>query len=131
MKKITNAIALTAIIEAMENMETPIHSEFSNSEIMEKLIAMRECIQRKSSAPRKPSAKQAENDLIRKQIMDVMADGVWRDISTIRDNAGMPIETTPQRVSGLLKPLIADGLLISKEIKRKKFYAIPESADAE
>lgn len=126
MKKLTNATALTTILNAMEKMEIPISSEYSNSEIMEKLIAIREGFIKKSSATRKPSAKQIENNDLRIKIMEVMSDGVLRNTSDIRDAMGFPTETTPQRIAGLIKPLVENGLLVAKEIKRKRFYSIPD-----
>lgn len=131
MKKITNTVALSAVIAALSAMSTPIHAEYSNSEILEKLENMRASVEKKSSATRQPTEKQKENELLRVHIMEIMEDGILRNIADIRDALGLPETTTPQRISGLVKPLVTNGQLVSKVIKRKTFYGIPSAVDGE
>lgn len=131
MKKITNTVALSAVIAALSAMSTPIHAEYSNSEILEKLENMRASVEKKSSATRQPTEKQKENELLRVHIMEIMEDGILRNIADIRDALGLPETTTPQRISGLVKPLVTNGQLVSKVIKRKTFYGIPSTVDGE
>lgn len=131
MKKITNVSALEAVISLVLDAPHNVMPEFSNEELVEKLQTMQATFAKKNSTARKPSAQQVENDRLRAQIMELMADGILRNTSDIRDGLGLPNETTPQRISGLLKPLVADGQLVSQEIKRKKFYSIPGDAATE
>lgn len=125
MKKITNANALNAAITALSTLSAPISQEFTNKEILEKLLTMLESTQRKNSGERKPTSAQIENDRIRNEILQKMADGVLRTTSDVRDLMGMAVETTPQRIAGLLRPLVDEGKLVKHTIKRKVYYSIP------
>lgn len=131
MKKITNISVLEAMISLVMDSPRNVMQDFSNDEVVEKLQTMQASFKKKSVGSRKPSSAQVENERLRNAIMEMMADGILRNTADIRDELHLPVETTPQRISGLLKPLVADGRLISKEIKKKKFYGIPDAVESE
>lgn len=125
MKKLTNVATLEAMINLVVNASTNVMDEFTNDEVIEKLTAMQNAFTKKNSGNRKPSSAQAENDRIRSQLMEAMADGVLRTTSDIRDSLSLPVETTPQRIAGLVRPLVDEGKLVKHTIKRKVYYSIP------
>lgn len=131
MKKITNVSALEAVINMVMESSCNVMQDFSNDELIEKLQTMQTTFTKKNTSSRKPTAQQVENDRLRGEIMNLMQDGVVRNSADIRDGIGLPVETTPQRIAGLIKPLVVSHQLITHEIKRKRFYSIPGVEPAE
>ena len=89
--------------------------------VIERLTELSTSLQKKNSGVRKKTAAQEQNDLLRDSIVQILSDGVMRNISDLRDALGLPSDTTPQRITGLLRPLVEDGVVKSVEIKRKRF----------
>ena len=97
--------------------------------VIERLTELSTSLQKKNSGVRKKTAAQEQNDLLRDSIVQILSDGVMRNISDLRDALGLPSDTTPQRITGLLRPLVEDGVVKSVEIKRKRCYTLAEISD--
>ena len=92
------------------------------SDVVEKLEKMKEQAIKKNTAPRKPSAKQVENDAIRAEILDFLRNA--DQPATIADiKAGVPelADATSQRVSGLLRALYM-GAMVTKFVDKRVTY---------
>ena len=75
--------------------------------VIDKLNHMKEQAMKKSNTPRKPSAKQAENDAIREEIMSFLREvNAPKRISEICEGVPALHDASSQKVSGLLRPLI-------------------------
>lgn len=119
--KMTTVMALDYVLDNYGGMDDfPV-------EVKEKLLKMKEQAVKKNTAPRKPSAKQMENDAVREQIMDFLreADSPKR-ISEIC--AGVPAlnDATSQRVSGLLRTLFLNGMVDKFVDKRVTYFKVME-----
>lgn len=130
MTKMTNVKVLTALRSMVETSTTPVMEGFENTAVIEKIDAMVASLQKKSSTgSRKKSAAQIENEGFRNQILSLLADGVMRSVADIKAALGLPDDTTPQRVTGIMRPALLDGSIQSKTIKGKKFYFIADAAE--
>lgn len=99
--------------------------------VLERMSDLRESLVKKNAGERKETPLQKENNDLREKVLEILADGVMRNTDDLKVALGLPVETTPQRVAGILRPLVASGAVESKEIKRKRFYFISAEADAE
>lgn len=132
MTKMTNVKVLTALRSMVETSPVPVMDGFDNNAVLEKIDAMVASLQKKSSSgSRKKSAAQLENENLRSQIINLLSDGVARSVADIKSAMGMPEDTTPQRVTGIMRPALLDGSIQSKTIKGKKFYFVPELVGVE
>lgn len=97
------------------------------ADVREKLEHMKAQAEKKNTAPRKPSAKQMENDEVRSQILDFLREsGSPKRISEIC--AGVPAlnDATSQRVSGLLRTLFLNGMVDKFVDKRVTYFKVME-----
>lgn len=100
----------------------------NETELRDKLTAMIEIVARKSDAPRKPSAKQVENDEIRIKILDFLLEDTSKGFRISEICAAVPEleDASSQRVSGLLRPLILHGRVTKFVDKRASYFqALP------
>ena len=94
-------------------------------EIREKLEKMKEQAEKKNSAPRKPSAKQVENDDLRIKILDFLIEASEpKRISEICENVPELEDASSQKVSGLLRPLILHGRVEKFTDKRMTYFKV-------
>lgn len=124
MKKMTNVAVLGAVAALVADTSAPIMEGFTNGEVLEKLSAMAEAFQKKNGH-RKPSATMQENENLRNQILDLLSDGVMRNNADLKAALNLPEDTTPQKISGIMRPALLDGSIASKTVKGKKFYYLP------
>lgn len=115
MEKITYASALSFVIT---NCDMP-------SEVKEKLSALAESIAKRNSAKSdKPTKKQTENASVKAEIVSAMAElGKPSTISQIVKALGKE-DITNQRVSALVRQLIADGVVVRTEEKRVAYFSL-------
>ena len=83
-----------------------------------------ELLDKKNSAEKKPTAQQTANDGIKVAILDNMAEGVKYTITDIIKTVPECAELTNQRVSALIRQLIADGQVVRTEEKRKAYFSL-------
>lgn len=100
--------------------------------VLDRLAKLRTSLVKKNSGTRKKTPLQEQNEQLREQVIEILSDGIMRNVADLKEALNLPVETTPQRVAGILRPMIEDGTIISKEIKRKRFYTLSAAeTDAE
>ena len=82
-----------------------------------------ELLDRKNTAEKKPTAQQVANDGIKTAILNGMETNRLYTITEMIKEIPECAELTNQRVSALLRQLIADGKVIRTEDKRKAFFS--------
>lgn len=116
--KMTTVMALDYVLDNYGGMDDfPV-------EVKEKLLKMKEQAVKKNTAPRKPSAKQAENDAVRAEILDFLREDADRGFRISEICAGVPAlnDATSQRVSGLLRTLYLNGMVDKYVDKRITYF---------
>lgn len=112
MTKMTYATAIDFAINAIDN-----------EEVIEKLSALKAQLVKKSSAERKPTATQRENVGFKEAIVSALGDGKYT-ITDIMKSVPEVSALSNQRVSALVRQLVADGVLVREEIKRKAYFSL-------
>lgn len=82
-----------------------------------------ELLDRKNSGEHKPTAKQTENEGVKSAIYDEMEEGVAYTISEMIKALPSCADLTNQRVSALVRQMIADGKVSRTEEKRKAYFS--------
>lgn len=83
-----------------------------------------ELLEKKNSAEKKPTAQQSENNGIKDAIVNGMAPQRNYTITDIIKEVPECAELTNQRVSALIRQLIADGKVERFEEKRKAYFRV-------
>lgn len=134
MTNITNRIALSAVIASLSDSYTYDHvttdkeglkttTTFTASEIKEKLSKMIEQLDKKASAPKKPTAKQTESAEQATKVLELLRQaGKAVTVSELiemfpAELAGM----SNQKVASLLRSML-DGAVVRTEEKRKAYF---------
>ena len=120
--KMTNKRALEYVLE---NCNVP-------AEVAEKLTAMIASLEKRSSSTtRKPTTKQTENAGLRDAIYGYLLNsGAKVTCTELTKSLEVLDGMNNQRVSALLRPLVADGLVLKDTVKGKSvFYALPLDTD--
>ena len=112
-----------------EALDVAIAIEGLDKEVVDKLVALKASIEKKSTN-RKPSKNQVENEGLCVKVLAVLADmaegAVASDIIKASDEFnGM---STP-KMTALLKKLVEDGKATREEIGRKAIYKIATVAE--
>lgn len=118
--KITYKSALTAVIEGRK----PTDAE------MEKLIALRASIEKKSGADRKPNATQIANEGLKGAIYDYMVGQPTRlfTVTEVIKEVAAVNGMSNQKVSALLRGMVEDGTATKTQDKRKSYFQAVEDA---
>ena len=111
MTKLTYAQALEVAINSV-----------SDEAIVEKLKALKVSIEKKNSAKgeKKPTATQKENVGIKDAILEILAEGTALTVTEIVK--ALDGDFTNQKVSALVRQLVADGKVERFEEKRKAYF---------
>lgn len=113
-KKMTKADFFKQIL-ANYNL-TEDEQDFINHEL--------ELLAKKNSAEKKPTAVQVANDGIKTDILDGMVEGTLYTITDLIKTIPALADLTNQRVSALIRQLIADGKVERIEEKRKAYFRL-------
>lgn len=107
-----------------ENFETllTIPAVAENAALVAFINHELELLAKKNSAEHKPTAKQNENASIKSAIVDEMEDNRLYTISEMIKEFPSCAEFTNQRVSALVRQLVADGKVERIEEKRKAYF---------
>jgi len=111
MTKMTYAVALDVAINAV-----------ADEAVKEKLEALKAQIAKKSSGERKLTATQKDNIGFKDAILEGLGDGKYT-ITDIMKSVDAVNGLSNQRVSALVRQMVADGLLVREEIKRKAYFS--------
>jgi hypothetical protein len=100
----------------MENYEIP-------ADVAEKLEGMIAQLDKRSSAERKPSARQVENEVLMTKTFEAMEANRWYAVAEcIKEFDFYPSDISPQRVSSLMTKLVENKLVERKVEKRKVYF---------
>lgn len=116
--KMTYATALEMVL-AIDEVK-------ANDELAEKLTALKESVSKKStSKSNKPNAKQKANEEIKEKIMEILFAEPTR-LFTISEicKAYTDEELSNQKVSSLVRQLVAEDKVKRTEDKRKAYFSI-------
>ena len=84
-----------------------------------------ELLAKKNSAEKKPTAQQTANEGIKEVILDVLGkDGGLMTVTDVQKSTEELAELSNQRVSALLRQLVADGYVERVEDKRKAYFKL-------
>lgn len=111
--KMTYATAIDFAINAIDN-----------DEVIEKLTALKVQLAKKSSGERKPTATQRENVGFKDAIVNGLESSKAYTITDIIKSIPEISSLSNQRVSALVRQLVADGILKREEIKRKAYFSL-------
>lgn len=116
--KMTYATALDMVL-AIDEVK-------ANDELTEKLIALKESVSKKStSKSNKPNAKQKANEEIKEKLMEILFAEPTR-LFTISEICKLYTdeELSNQKVSSLIRQLVAENKVKRTEDKRKAYFSI-------
>ena len=116
--KMTYATALDMVL-AIDEVK-------ANDELVEKLIALKESVSKKStSKSNKPTAKQKANEEIKEKLMEILFAEPTR-LFTISEICKLYTdeELSNQKVSSLVRQLVAEDKVKRTEDKRKAYFSI-------
>ena len=116
-KKMTNAMALEIALEVMKETDAEKYAE-----VIEKLDKMLVQVNKKSSANRKPTATQLENEGLREKIVEYLKNtGKRLTVSEMMKEIEGLKELSNQRVTSLATSLYKEGK-IDREVEKRKAY---------
>ena len=116
-KKMTNAMALEIALEVMKETDAEKYTE-----VIEKLDKMLVQVNKKSSANRKPTATQLENEGLREKIVEYLKNtGKRLTVSEMMKEIEGLEELSNQRVTSLATFLYKEGK-IDREVEKRKAY---------
>lgn len=115
MEKMTNVKALEVAIKVLSE-------DNQYNEVVEKLQKMSEQARKKSSANRKPTATQVENEKLKTAICNALATGEKKTVSEMMKSIPELADLTNQRVTSLVTALYKDGKLDRVVEKRKAYF---------
>ena len=102
-------------------------SEVQSNEVLRDFIAHEmELLEKKNSAPKKPTAAQVANEAIKTAIVDGMEVNRLYSVTEIIKEVPECADLTNQRVSALLRQLKEDGKVVRTEEKRKAYFSLAE-----
>ena len=131
MTKLTKKVALEAAIVALSASDTQVYTmgeaQFPVGEIKEKLVAMIEALDKKSTGEKKLTEQQVANLGYKSDMMALLADGKARTATEILNGVPtFPEGMTNQRVSALLRQLFLDGKVSKETVKGKTYFTATE-----
>ena len=85
-----------------------------------------ELLTKKNSSDKKPTAQQVANDGIKTAIADGMTANRLYTVTELIKEIPECAELTNQRVSALLRQMIADGTVVKTVDKRKSYFQLAE-----
>ena len=116
-KKMTNAMALEIALEVLKETDAEKYTD-----VIEKLDKMLVQVNKKSSANRKPTATQLENEGLREKIVEYLRNtGKRLTVSEMMKEIEGLEELSNQRVTSLATFLYKEGK-IDREVEKRKAY---------
>ena len=82
-----------------------------------------ELLARKNSAEKKPTAQQVANDGIKSAILEGMEENHLYTITELQKSIDECAELSNQRVSALVRQMVAEGAVVRTEDKRKAYFS--------
>lgn len=131
MTKLTQKLALEIAISALtanankEYRMAGSEDVFTADEAIEKLTAMAVQLDKKASAPKKPTAKQTENEKLMEDIALALADAdAPMTISDMIAKFSCCEGMSNQKVATIVRKMVENGAVVREEIKRKAYFSL-------
>ena len=83
-----------------------------------------ELLAKKNASDKKPTATQIANNGIKETILDTLADNKVMTITEMQKANADLADLSNQKISALVRQLIAEGLVKKEEIKRKAYFSL-------
>lgn len=99
-----------------------INAITDNDEVVEKLKALKEQIQKKNSAERKPTKTQKENEVLKNEIVEFLTER--RTATEVADRFGVSVN----KATAMLTLLKQEGR-VTREVEKRKAYYIAVDAE--
>ena len=115
-KKITKRDRFNQLLAIAEVKENPGLVEFIKHEL--------ELREKKNSSDKKPTATQIENEGIKEVILDTLSADKGLTITEMQKANAELADLSNQKISALIRQLIADKLVVKEEIKRKAYFKL-------
>lgn len=115
MKKMTKREKFEMLMAISEVNSNPVLSEFITHEL--------ELLAKKNTSEKKPTAQQVANEGLKEVILDALTEnGGLMTITDIQKSAEELAELSNQRISALVRQMVADGKVERVEDKRKAYF---------
>jgi uncharacterized protein (DUF2344 family) len=115
MKKMTKREKFEMLMAISEVKSNPVLSEFIAHEL--------ELLAKKNTSEKKPTAQQVANEGLKQTIVDVLSENdSLMTVTDVQKSCAELSELSNQRISALLRQLIADGKVERVEDKRKAYF---------
>ena len=101
-----------------------IPSVAENSILVEFIEHEMELLAKKNASEKKPTAQQTANEGIKSAIVEGMEKGKTYTITELIKSVPACADLTNQRVSSLVRQLIAEGKVVRTEEKRKAYFSL-------
>lgn len=133
MTKLTQKLALEIAISALtanaskEYRMAGSEDVFTADEAIEKLTAMTVQLDKKASAPKKPTAKQTENEKLMEDIALALADAdAPMTISDMIAKFSCCEGMSNQKVATIVRKMVENGAVVREEVKRKAYFSLAQ-----
>lgn len=114
-EKMTNKVALSYVLM---NYELP-------ADVAEKIEGMLIQLEKRSSAERKPSARQIENESLKGKIVETMETNRLYSVGEmLKEFVFFPADMTPQRLSAIMTQLVSADKVERIVEKRKVYFKV-------
>ena len=115
-KKITKATRFNQLLS--------IDAVKSNPDLVAFIEHELELLAKKNASDKKPTATQIANNGIKETILDTLADNKVMTITEMQKANADLVDLSNQKISALVRQLIAEGLVKKEEIKRKAYFSL-------
>ena len=115
-KKITKATRFNQLLS--------IDAVKSNPDLVAFIEHELELLAKKNASDKKPTATQIANNGIKETILDTLADNKVMTITEMQKSNVDLADLSNQKISALVRQLIAEGLVKKEEIKRKAYFSL-------
>ena len=115
-KKITKATRFNQLLS--------IDAVKSNPDLVAFIEHELELLAKKNASDKKPTATQIANNGIKETILDTLADNKVMTITEMQKANADLADLSNQKISALVRQLIAEGLGKKEEIKRKAYFSL-------
>ena len=133
MTKLTQKLALEIAISALtanankEYRMAGSEDVFTADEAIQKLTAMAVQLDKKASSPKKPTAKQTENEKLMEDIALALADAdAPMTISDMIAKFPCCEGMSNQKVATIVRKMVDNGTVVREEIKRKAYFSLAQ-----
>ena len=123
-KKLTKKDYFKTLRTYIENLGDAKIGDLSTDEVIAFIDHEVDLLTKKSGGEKKPTAQQTANEGIKTAIAEGMTENRLYTVTEIQKEVPECAELSNQRVSALLRQMIADGVIVRTEDKRKAYFSL-------